>query len=229
MYVVHRRQARLPLGRQPEQRRLPSAALADVDYERILVPVDGTRLTDEMMVLGCQLAADKGATIDAVYVVEVPMNLPLDATMPEERERGRRVLDAALAVAQEFGVEAWPHLVASRTVGRAVVQTAEEWNADVVIMGAVRRRRLDDRVLDDSTTHVLRHAPGEVLLNYVPEDYPMLGSGAEIDEGPATPAGVTGRARRREGVSGGCTRSSQGAGEWVPAPPAGSSPRATTW
>jgi hypothetical protein len=57
-------------------------------------------------------------------------------------------------------------------------------------MGAVRRRRLDDRVLDESTTHVLRHAPGEVLLNYVPEDYPMLGSGAEIDEGPATPAGA---------------------------------------
>ncbi len=190
VYVVHRRQARLPLGRQPEQRRLPSAALADVDYERILVPVDGTRLTDEMVVLGCQLAADKGATLDAVYVVEIPMNLPLDATMPEERERGRRVLDAALAVAQEFGVEAWPHLVASRTVGRAVVQTAEEWNADVVIMGAVRRRRLDDRVLDESTTHVLRHAPGEVLLNYVPDDYPMLGSGAEIDEGPATPAGA---------------------------------------
>ena len=154
---------------------LPSTALADVDYERILVPVDGTRLTDEMMVLGCQLAADKGATIDAVYVVEVPMNLPLDATMPEERKRGRRVLDAALAVAQEFGVEAWPHLVASRTVGRAVVQTAEEWDADVVVMGAVRRRRLDDRVLDDSAAYVLRHAPGEVLLNYVPEDYPMAG------------------------------------------------------
>ena len=52
---------------------------SDVDYERILVPVDGTRLSDEMMVLGCQLAADKNATIDIVYVVEVPMNLPLDA------------------------------------------------------------------------------------------------------------------------------------------------------
>ncbi len=181
VYVVHRRGARLPLGRQPVQRALPSAALADVDYERILVPVDGTRLTDEMMVLGCQLAADKGATIDAVYVVQVPMNLPLDATMPEERERGRSVLDAALAVAQEFRVEAWPHLVAARTVGRAVVQTAEEWDADVVIMGAVRRRRLDDRLLDDSAAYVLRHAPGEVLLNYVPEDYPMVGSGAEID------------------------------------------------
>ena len=79
LYVVHRRRARLPLGRQPHEPRLPSAALVDVDYERILVPVDGTRLTDEMMVLGCQLAADKDATIDVVYVVVVPMNLPLDA------------------------------------------------------------------------------------------------------------------------------------------------------
>jgi amino acid transporter/nucleotide-binding universal stress UspA family protein len=182
LYVLHRRSARLPLGREAKQRALPTAALVDVDYERILVPVDGTRLADEMMVLGCQLAADKGASIDVVYVVTVPMNLPLEATMRVDRERGRRVLDAALAVAQEFGVQAWPHLVASRTVGRAVVETAEEWNADVIILGAVRRRRLDDRVLDDSTQYVLRHAPGEVLMNYVPEDYPMVGSGAEIDQ-----------------------------------------------
>lgn len=189
LYVVHRRRARLPLGRQPQQTRLPSTALVDVDYERILVPVDGTRLTDEMMVLGCQLAADKDATIDVVYVVVVPMNLPLDAGMPDERERGRRVLDAALAVAGDFGVEAWPHLVASRTVGRAVVETAREWNADVVILGAVRKRRLDDRVLGDSTQYVLRHAPGEVLLNFVPEDYPMEGSAAETDGGPAAATG----------------------------------------
>jgi APA family basic amino acid/polyamine antiporter len=189
LYVVHRRRARLPLGRQPQQARLPSAALVDFDYERILVPVDGTRLTDEIMVLGCQLAADKNATIDVVYVVEVPMNLALDAGMPDERARGRRVLDAALAVALDFGVEAWPHLVASRTVGRAVVETAREWNADVIIIGAVRKRRLDDRVLGDSTQYVLRHAPGEVLLNFVPEDYPMQGSAAETDAGPAATAG----------------------------------------
>ncbi len=211
LYVVHRRRARLPLGRQPQQTRLPSAALVDVDYERILVPVDGTRLTDEMMVLGCQLAADKNATIDVVYVVEVPMNLALDAGMPDERARGRRVLDAALAVARDFGVEAWPHLVASRTVGRAVVETAQEWNADVIILGAVRKRRLDDRVLGDSTQYVLRHAPGEVLLNFVPEDYPMQGSAAETDaetgrHGPGTPR----RLRAPRGSDGGDVRHHRG-------------------
>ena len=182
LYVVYRRASGQALLRQPAERRLPAAAQSDVDYERILVPVDGTRLSDEMMVLGCQLAADKSAVIDIVYAVEVPMNLPLNAPMPRERRRGRYVLDAALAVAQEFGVEAWPHLVLSRHSGRAIVDTAREWDCDVVIMGALRKPHLEDDVLGRSVTYVLRNAPGEVLLNYVPADYPMKGSASEWDD-----------------------------------------------
>ncbi|MCX6372283.1 MAG: universal stress protein [Actinobacteria bacterium] len=181
LYVLHRRSVRQPLLRQPQETRLPSTALSDVDYDRILVPVDGTRLSDEMMVLGCQLAADKGATIDVVHVIEIPMQLPLDAPLADERRRGKMVLDAAMAVAREFGVDAWPHLVAARQSGRAIVDTAEEWNADVVIVGAVKKRRVDGRLFGDAVTYVLRHAPGEVLVNLVPGDYPMQGSAAEIE------------------------------------------------
>jgi APA family basic amino acid/polyamine antiporter len=181
LYVLHRRGTGHLLLRQPQETRLPSAALSDVDYDRILVPVVGTRLSDEMMVLGCQLAAEKNATIDVVYAVEVPMNLPLDAPLPEERRRGQQVLDAAMAVAREFGVDAWPHLVTARQSGRAIVDTAKEWHADVIIVGAVKKRRVDDRLFGDAVTYVLRHAPGEVLVNLVPADYPMQGSAAEIE------------------------------------------------
>jgi amino acid transporter/nucleotide-binding universal stress UspA family protein len=189
LYVLHRRSAGTPLMRQPQETRLPSAALSDVDYERILIPVVGTRLSDEMMVLGCQLAADKGATIDVIYVVEVPMQLPLDAPLADERRRGRQVLDTAMAVAREFNVEAWPHLVAARQSGRAIVDKGQEWHADVIIMGAVKKRHVDDRLFGDSVTYVLRHAPGEVLLNLVPSDYPTQGSAAEIEAeyGPPAP------------------------------------------
>jgi nucleotide-binding universal stress UspA family protein len=134
-----------------------------------------------MMVLGCQLAADKGATIDVVQVIEVPMHLALDAPLSEERRRGEQLLDAAMAVAREFGVEAWPHLVTARQSGRAIVDTAEEWRADVIIVGAVKKRRVDDRLFGDSVAYVLRHAPGEVLVNLVPADYEMQGSAAEIE------------------------------------------------
>jgi basic amino acid/polyamine antiporter, APA family len=181
LYAAYRRNAGYPLLTQPREAALPAAALSDVDYDRILVPVQGTRLSDEMMVLACQLAADKDAVIDVLYVLEVPMNLPLDASLPDGRARGKHVLDTAVAVAREFGVEAWPHLVSARSPGRAVVDTAREWDSDVIIMGAVRRHRADGRLVGETVGHVMRRARAEVLLNLVGEDYPMLGSAAEYD------------------------------------------------
>ena len=182
LYVVYRRRIGYALLTQPREALLPAAALSDVDYDRILVPVVGTRLTDEMMVLGCQLAAEKDAVIDVLYVIEVPMNLPLDASLPEGRARGKHVLDTALAVAREFGVEAWPHLVSARSPGRAIVDTAREWDSDVIIMGEVRRHRAESRLVGDTVAHVMRKARAEVLLNLVSEDYPMKGSAAEYDD-----------------------------------------------
>jgi basic amino acid/polyamine antiporter, APA family len=181
LYTAYRRSAGYALLTQPREAALPAAALSDVDYDRILVPVQGTRLSDEMMVLACQLAAEKDAVIDALYVLEVPMNLPLDASLPDGRARGKHVLDTAMAVAREFGVEAWPHLVSARSPGRAIEETAREWNADVIIMGAVRRQRVDGRLVGDTVAHVMRRARAEVLLNLVPDDYPMLGSAAQYD------------------------------------------------
>ena len=181
LYATYRRSAGYALLTQPREAAVPAAALSDVDYDRILVPVVGTRLSDEMMVLGCQLAAEKDAVIDVLYVLEVPMNLPLDASLPEGRARGKHVLDTAMAVAREFGVEAWPHLVSARSPGRAIVETAREWDADVIIMGAVRRYRPDGKLVGDTVAHVMRQARAEVLLNLVGEDYPLQGSAAEYD------------------------------------------------
>ncbi len=184
-YVVYRRVVGRPLLRQPEETALPAAAMSNVDYDRILVPVNGTRLSDEMMVLACQLASEKGATIDAVYVVEVPMNLPMDASMERERARGKQILDVAMAVAAEFGVEAWLHLVPARRAGRAIVETAEEWDCDVVVIGSPRKLRSDARLVGSTVEYVLRNAPGEVLLNLVPHDYDLQSTALADLEGSA--------------------------------------------
>ena len=184
LYAGYRRAEGYQMLRQPHEMALPAAALSDVDYDRILVPVVGSRLSDEMMVLGCQLAAEKNAVMDLVYVVEVPMHMTLDAPLPNKRRRGRYVLDAAMAVSREFGVEAWPHLVSARTPGRAIVEAAREWKLDVIILGAVRKKRLDGRLVGDTVAYIMRNSPGEVLLNLVPDDYPMQGSAADYDAQP---------------------------------------------
>jgi APA family basic amino acid/polyamine antiporter len=180
MYVAFRTAAGYPLRRPAEITQLPSTATVDVDYHRILVPVVGSRLTDEMLVLACQLATEKESLVDAVYVVEVPMERPLeDGLLPAERERAEKVLRLSAVVAADFGVELHSHIVPARHAGRAIVDLAEKQGSDVVILGTVKQKR-GPSVLGDIADYILRHAPNEVLVNLVQPDYPMQGSADEL-------------------------------------------------
>src|SRR5947209_3885366 len=62
----------------------PGAAL---EYRNILVPVKPGRTSEEAIDLASRLAADRGASIAALSVVVVPLELPLDTRLDEEEER----------------------------------------------------------------------------------------------------------------------------------------------
>jgi APA family basic amino acid/polyamine antiporter len=171
-YVLYRRSAGYPL--------LRPAAAVDVVYDQILVPVVGTRLTDEMLVLACQLATEKASSIDVLNVLEVPMDLPLDAPLELERRRAEKIVELAIATAGEFGVEARGHVVAARSAGKTIVQIATERKSEVIFLGAPKKRRVQDRIFGETVSYVLRHAPCEVIVNLVPPDYPLVGSADEV-------------------------------------------------
>ncbi|HSL95462.1 MAG TPA: amino acid permease [Thermoleophilia bacterium] len=192
-YVIYRKAKGYSLTRTIARVVVPSSMQADVDYDRILVPVVGTRITDEMMVLACQLATEKKSAIDALYVIEVPMNLPLDAALPEQRARAERVLGAAGLIAEQFKVHFDPIIVTARHAGRAIVKEAVERRSEVIIMGTVKKRRIADRAFGSTVDHVIDHAPCEVLLNLVQRDYRT--DGASLGEGPpaAAPAAANGK------------------------------------
>jgi APA family basic amino acid/polyamine antiporter len=180
MYVIYRRAKGYSLTRGVARPApLPPAAVADIDYDQILVPVVGSRVTDEMMVLACQLATEKQSSIDALFVIEVPMNLPLDARLTKERERAQRALAAAATIAGQFGVEMRPHVITARQAGKAIVAEAKERKSEVIIVGSVRKRRIGERLFGPTVTYVLEHSPCEVIHNLVPEGYPTLGSAGD--------------------------------------------------
>ncbi len=185
MYVVYRKLNGYSLTRTVARVVVPPSMQADVDYDRILVPVVGTRIADEMMVLGCQLATEKNSAIDALYVIEVPINLPVDAALPEQRARAERVLGAAGLIAEQFKVHFDPIIVTARHAGRAIVQEAAERRSEVIILGTVKKRRIADRAFGGTVDHVIDHAPCEVLLNLVPRDYRT--DGASDDSGGPAP------------------------------------------
>jgi len=188
MYVAYRRLKGYSLTQTVAKTMMPVSMQADIDYHQILVPIVGSRVSDEMMVLACQLATEKKSAIHGLYVIEVPLNLPLDARLTNERAKADRVLREAALIASQFKVRFTPHVVTARQAGRAICEEAGRQRSEVIILGMVRKRRIADRVFGRTADYVLDHAPCEVLLNLVPKDYPTAGSGLDALTGGVSPA-----------------------------------------
>ena len=109
---------------------VPEAALtrrkAEAEFGSMLVPILGTPLDDDIMQTAGRLAAEDadpdegGAVIEALWIFEVPMSLPLDTRVPDdELKRARAALRRAKAVGEEYeGVEVATAVVRARRAGR---------------------------------------------------------------------------------------------------------------
>jgi basic amino acid/polyamine antiporter, APA family len=138
----------------------PAIAL---EYRSILVPVKPGRMSQEAVDVACRLAAERRASIAAVAVIVVPLELPLDARLPEEEEQADEVLEQARAIGELYGVDVHGRLVRARSAGRAIVDEAERRITEIVVMGAPRTsgRR---GVFSDTVDFVLKHAPCRVMV-----------------------------------------------------------------
>jgi APA family basic amino acid/polyamine antiporter len=168
-YAVYRRRAvRRPVT---ETVRAPVAygpALA-LEYRRLLVPVLPGQASDEALDVACSLAAERGAAITAVSVIEVPLELPLSEPLEDEERRAHRELAEARAIGESYGVRVLERLVRARSAGTAIVQEAEQRGTEIIVLGAPprivgpRRRAIFGKTVD----YVLRHAPCRVLVTAV--------------------------------------------------------------
>ncbi|MHB1242952.1 MAG: amino acid permease [Gaiellaceae bacterium] len=142
----------------------PALAL---EYRRLLVPVLPGRASDEALDLAASLAAERGARITAVSVLEVPLDLPLGADLPEEEQIANRELDEARAIGESYGVVVLPRLLRARNAGAAIVEEAERRGSEIIVVGAPRQDfgRRQRAVFGRTVDHVLKHAPCRVLVS----------------------------------------------------------------
>jgi APA family basic amino acid/polyamine antiporter len=139
----------------------PAAAL---EYRSILVPISGEEF-EAAVDLACRLAAERRATIAAVTVVEIPLQLPLDAVLAEEEDRANELLDEARAIGELYGVDVIGRIERARRAGRAIVDEAERRHAEIIVMGSPRRARRGRRaIFGETTDFVLKHAPCRVMV-----------------------------------------------------------------
>src|SRR5207253_3159601 len=148
----------------PDEHALPEAA-----FSSILVPMKLGEIGEEMVATAIKLAQERGAAVEALYVIRVPLDEPLDAPLTELEERAWASISEAKLLGADHGVEVRGETVRARSIGQAIVEEAERRGVDLIVMGSSPRWRRQSRFFSPTVEYVLRKAPTEVLIVAFPQ------------------------------------------------------------
>ena len=167
----------------------------EVAFRNILVPVFGSKLDDDIVATAGRLAAaeqeeaesgEEETRVDLVYVIEVPLTLPLDAELPAEVEQGAQLaLKRASDVAEEYeDVKVTAEVVRARGIGAGIVESARRYGSEAIVIGGEPPTKIKGGAklggigapkpaeIGAATEYVLKKAPCRVLLTAPPEAAP---------------------------------------------------------
>ncbi len=189
LYVTYRKTQQKPLLRRVT---IPERALRheplESEFGSILVPISGNALDDDIVQTAGRLAGEsrddlveEGAVIEAIWVFEMPLSLPLDAPLPDGQiKRAREALARAKAVGEEYeGVEVATAMVRARRAGQAIVGEAKRRGVEAIVLAAEEPSRVRgggllggvsplDNYVGDMTKYVINKAPCRVILTAPP-------------------------------------------------------------
>jgi basic amino acid/polyamine antiporter, APA family len=147
-----------------DEQTLPEAA-----FSKILVPMKLGEIGEEMVATAVKLAQEQQATVEALFVIKVPLDEPLDAPLFDLEEQAAASLAEAAALGADHGVEVVGRTVRARSIGEAIVAAATESGADLIVLGSSPRWRRQARFFSPTVDYVLRKAPAEVLIVAFPQ------------------------------------------------------------
>src|SRR5579863_6964206 len=129
-------------------------------FGSIIVAVTGSELDHEIVSTACTLAKMNQVGAYAIFGIEVPRTLSIDAEMEAETSRANDALDKAVGIAECLGVAIEPEIVQSRHFGQSLLEESEEHNATLIILGAPYRLKRDGQFdLGDTVEYMLKNAP----------------------------------------------------------------------
>ena len=118
--------------RSPDELAVSSA----LDVHRILVPMKLGIIGEEMVATAVKLAADHGATVEALHVIRVDLSEALDAPLEDFEVRAAESLVEAKQLGADYGVTVEGATVRARAIGSAIVERAREVDADLIVLGS---------------------------------------------------------------------------------------------
>ena len=156
-------------------------------FSHLLVPTDGSDLSEDTVCQAVSFARDTGATITffhALASLAMPPHASLygdpvllDPAVVEqfsraERAYGASLLDRARAIAEVAGVSCDTDLGEHPVVCEAIIEAATRHGCDLIFMASHGRRGLSGLLLGSETQRVLTHTSLPVLVYRRPEAEP---------------------------------------------------------
>jgi nucleotide-binding universal stress UspA family protein len=144
-----------------------------MSYKRILVPVDGSAVSDRGLKEALKLAREAGARVRLLHVVaeyvayaNSEAAIDIGPILEGLREGGGKTLARIERRAQGHGVKIETSLAENPggRVADTIVDEAKRWRADLIVMGTHGRRGVKRMLLGSDAELVVRHTPVPVML-----------------------------------------------------------------
>jgi nucleotide-binding universal stress UspA family protein len=151
-------------------------------FTKILVPVDGSKFSQDAAEYTVRIAKSTGAKVIALHVVHLPtyafsysagqgispvaIPTPLPLTLTEdEKKAAKRIVDDVKELGEKADVEVETKIIERHpSVPDAIIQFAEENGVDLIVMGTKGKTAIRRFLLGSVTESVVHHAHCPVLV-----------------------------------------------------------------
>ena len=130
-------------------------------YKSILIPTDGTQISENIIEFICSIQQVMNAAINVVYVIEVPRNLPLGEPMPEKVELAQQAINRVRDIAGKYDAQLNTSIIYARTTEDSIISTAQEFKCDVI---AIAQDNQKLRIFSNIASNIYQRAKCSVWL-----------------------------------------------------------------
>lgn len=144
-------------------------------FKHILLPTDGSELSEKAIDQGIRFAKSVGARVTGLHVMPQYQVIAYDAMFPmdlvseeqfneESRVRADRFLSTLKQAAEAAGVPCDTVTTTSDHPWEEIIKTAQDEGCDLILMSSHGRKGLVGLILGSETTKVLTHTHIPVLV-----------------------------------------------------------------
>ncbi len=93
----------------------------------------------------------------------------MEASMPEEESRAQGILKEGESIVTLRGLPVKGEVRRGRVAAEEIIRAAQDWDADLIVMGIRSEIRRAQEILGRTSDLVLRRAPCEVIVDRLSE------------------------------------------------------------